>query len=221
MSHHPVGPNAAPDNCPMPAPANTLTPANEAAHHQPRSKTDLFMSFTWLALQGFGGVLAVVQRELVEKKQWMTREQFVEDWAVAQIMPGPNVVNLSMMIGGRYFGLPGALAALTGMLTAPLVIVLLLAALYGSVADSATAQGALRGMGAVAAGLITATGIKLIAALGKNAMGIGVCIALAVLTFVAIALLRWPLAWVLLGLGGAACLWAYRVLGRSDNGSEA
>ncbi|MDO9031286.1 MAG: chromate transporter [Hydrogenophaga sp.] len=179
------------------------------------------MSFTWLALQGFGGVLAVVQRELVEKKRWMTREQFVEDWAVAQIMPGPNVVNLSMMIGGRYFGLPGALAALTGMLAAPLVIVLLLAALYGSVADSATAQGALRGMGAVAAGLITATGIKLIAALGKNAMGIGVCIGLAVLTFGAIALLRWPLAWVLLGLGGAACLWAYGVLGRAGNGSEA
>ncbi|MBV1731671.1 MAG: chromate transporter, partial [Hydrogenophaga sp.] len=192
-------PGPAPDNRAMPAPASTLDPAIDAAPNQPRSKTDLFMSFTWLALQGFGGVLAVVQRELVEKKRWMTRDQFVEDWAVAQIMPGPNVVNLSMMIGGRYFGLPGALAALTGMLAAPLVIVLLLAALYGSVADSATAQAALRGMGAVAAGLITATGIKLIAALGKNAMGIGVCIGLAALTFVAIALLRWPLAWVLPG----------------------
>jgi chromate transporter len=74
-------------------------------------------------------------------------------------------------------------------------------------------------MGAVAAGLITATGIKLIAALGRNAMGLGVCIGLAVLTFVAIALLRWPLAWVLLGLGGAACLWAYRVLGQRETGA--
>jgi len=146
----------------------------------------------------------------------MTREQFVEDWAVAQIMPGPNVVNLSLMIGGRYFGLAGALAALAGMLAAPLVIVLLLAALYGSVADTAAAQGALRGMGAVAAGLITATGIKLIAALDKNAMGLAVCIGLAMLTFVAIALLRWPLAWVLLGIGGGACLFAYRVLGILD-----
>lgn len=175
------------------------------------------MSFTLLALQGFGGVLAVVQRELVEKKRWMTREQFVEDWAVAQIMPGPNVVNLSLMIGGRYFGLPGALAALSGMLAAPLVVVLLLAALYGSVADTAAAQGALRGMGAVAAGLITATGIKLIAALDKNAMGLWVCIALAAATFVAIALLRWPLAWVLLVIGGGACLWAYRVLGTTTD----
>jgi chromate transporter len=146
----------------------------------------------------------------------MTREQFVEDWAVAQIMPGPNVVNLSLMIGGRYFGLSGALAALAGMLAAPLVIVLLLAALYGSVANAPAAQGALRGMGAVAAGLITATGIKLIAALDKNAMGMPVCIALAVATFVAIALLRWPLAWVLLTLGGSACAWAYHVLGRAE-----
>ena len=186
------------------------------ALHQPRSRADLFWSFTWLALQGFGGVLAVVQRELVEKKRWMTREQFVEDWAVAQIMPGPNVVNLSLMIGGRCFGLSGALAALAGMLAAPLVVVLLLAALYGSVADTPAAQGALRGMGAVAAGLITATGIKLIAALDKNAMGLVVCIALAAATFVAIALLRWPLAWVLLGIGGGACVWAYHVLGRAE-----
>ena len=199
-------------------PASLATPDTDAnaAPNQPHSKTDLFLSFTWLALQGFGGVLAVVQRELVEKKRWMTREQFVEDWAVAQIMPGPNVVNLSMMIGGRYFGLPGALAALAGMLAAPLVIVLLLAVLYGSVADSAMAQNALRGMGAVAAGLITATGIKLISALDKNAMGMGMCIALAALTFVAIALLRWPLLWVLLGIGGGACVWAYQVLKRAE-----
>lgn len=180
----------------------------------PKGCSDLFWSFTWLALQGFGGVLAVVQRELVEKKRWMTREQFVEDWAVAQIMPGPNVVNLSMMIGGRYFGLRGALSALAGMLTLPLLVVLLLAVLYGQLAEYPVAQNALRGMGAVAAGLITATGIKLIAALERNAMGMGVCIGLAAVTFVAIGLLRWPLLWVLLGVGGSACLWAYRVLAR-------
>lgn len=179
----------------------------------PASLTDLFVSFTWLALQGFGGVLAVVQRELVEKKRWMTREQFLEDWAVAQVMPGPNVVNLSLMIGGRYFGLPGALAALAGMLAAPLVVVLLLAVLYGRFADTATAQGALRGMGAVAAGLITATGIKLMVALGNSPLGLRACAAFALATFVAIALLRWPLVWVLLVVGGTACLWAYRRLG--------
>jgi len=188
--------------------------------NQPHSKTDLFVSFTLLALQGFGGVLAVVQREMVEKKRWMTREQFIEEWAVAQIMPGPNVVNLSMMIGGRYFGLAGAMAALAGILTVPLVIVLVLAVLYGGVADTATAQGALRGMGAVAAGLITATGLKLISALGKNVMGLPVCMALVALTFVAIALLRWPLAWGLLGIGGAGCVWAWIKLG-ADGGPRA
>ncbi|MCB2018047.1 MAG: chromate transporter [Hydrogenophaga sp.] len=190
--------------------------SEEEALAAPRSKTDLFMSFSWLALQGFGGVLAVVQRELVDKKRWLTREQFVEDWAVAQILPGPNVVNLSLMIGGRHFGLAGGLAALAGMLAAPLVLVLMLAALYGSVADSPAAQGALRGMGAVAAGLITATGIKLVAALGKNALGLWTCVALAAATFVAIALLRLPLVWVLLTLGGVATLRAYQLLSRRE-----
>lgn len=142
----------------------------------------------------------------------MTREEFIEEWAVAQIMPGPNVVNLSLMIGARYFGFKGAMAALAGMLTAPLVIVLLLALVYAQFAGHPGVQGALRGMSAVAAGLITATGLKLVGALQKNVLGWPLCIALGVLCFVAIALLRWPLAYVLLGLGVAACTLAYRRL---------
>ena len=182
---------------------------------QPRSLTDLFVSFTLLALQGFGGVLAVVQRELVEKKRWMTREEFVEEWAVAQIMPGPNVVNLSLMIGARYFGLPGAIAALAGMLTVPLLVVLALVLVYGPFAGNPQVAGALRGMGAVAAGLITATGLKLFPALKKQPLGIPVCVAFALATFVGIALLRWPLAYILLGLGGLACVMTYRKMGRT------
>ncbi len=182
--------------------------------NSPRSKTDLFVSFTLLALQGFGGVLAVVQRELVEKKRWMTHEQFVEDWAVAQIMPGPNVVNLSLMIGGRYFGLPGALAGVAGMLAAPLVVVLLLAVAFGGVSQEPWAQGALRGMGAVSAGLIAAVGLKLITALRHNPMGKPVCIALAVASFTGVGVLRWPLFVVLLGTGLMACAWAYFQLAR-------
>jgi len=185
-----------------------------AERPRPASASDLFWSFTWLALQGFGGVLAIVQRELVERKQWLTREEFIEDWAVAQILPGPNVVNLSLMIGDRYFGLRGALMALAGMLTFPLLIVLVLAAIFTGISDSGSAQGALRGMGAVAAGLIAATGIKLVAALKTNVMGHLACGALALATFVAIVVLRVPLAWVLLTVGGLACAWAYRQLGR-------
>jgi chromate transporter len=176
---------------------------------------DLFLSFTWLALQGFGGVLAVVQRVLVEEKRWMSKEQFVEDWAVAQIMPGPNVVNLSLMIGGRYFGLAGALAGVAGMLTAPLVVVLLLAIAFGGVSDAAWAQGALRGMGAVSAGLIAAVGLKLISALKTNPMGMPVCIGLSVLSFVGVGVMRWPLAWVLLGTGLLGCGWAYVQLAKA------
>lgn len=177
--------------------------------NRPRSKAELFLAFTVLALQGFGGVLAVVQRELVEKKRWMTREQFLEEWAVAQIMPGPNVVNLSMMIGGRYFGLPGALAGVAGMLLAPLVVALLIAMAFGTVSDAPWAQGALRGMGAVSAGLIAGTGIKLIAALRSNPMRMPACLLLATLSFVGVGLLRWPLAWVLLGTGALGCGWAW------------
>ena len=187
-------------------------PETHTELQRPTSVTDLFVSFTVLALQGFGGVLAVVQRELVEKKRWMTREEFVEDWAVAQIMPGPNVVNLSLMIGSRYFGFKGAMAALAGMLVAPLCVVLALALIYAQFAGHPGVQGALRGMAAVAAGLIAATGLKLFGALQKNVLGLPICIALGALCFVAVALLRWPLAYVLLGLGGAACLLAFRKL---------
>lgn len=179
-------------------------------HPRPHSLTDLFLSFTLLALQGFGGVLAIVQRELVEKKRWMTREEFVEEWAVAQIMPGPNVVNLALMIGGRYFGLPGALAALAGMMVVPLIVVLLLALVYAQYAHHPALAGALRGMGAVAAGLITATGLKLLSALKTNPLGQRLCVVLCGACFAAIALLRLPLAYVLLVLGGIACGLTYR-----------
>ena len=174
------------------------------ARPQPRSLTDLFISFTLLALQGFGGVLAIVQREMVEKKRWMTEEEFIEDWAVAQIMPGPNVVNLSLMIGGRYFGLRGAMAALAGMLTLPLVVILILALVYAQIATHPGVAGALRGMGAVAAGLIAATGLKLVSALKSNPLGRTLCITFCGVCFVAVALLHLPLAYVLIGLGLAA-----------------
>lgn len=186
-----------------------MIPAAPEDRPQPSSPADLFFSFTLLALQGFGGVLAIVQRELVEKKRWLTKEEFVEEWSVAQIMPGPNVVNISLMIGARYFGLRGAFAAVAGMLTVPLIIVLLLALGYAHFADHPGLAGALRGMGAVAAGLIAATGFKLLSTLKTNPLGVGLCAAFGVSCFVAVALLRWPLAYVLPGLGAIACAIAY------------
>jgi chromate transporter len=181
-------------------------------HSAPQSLSDLFVSFTLLALQGFGGVLAVVQRELVDRKRWLTQEEFIEDWAVAQIMPGPNVVNLSLMIGGRYFGVPGALAALAGLLAVPLVLVLMLAVLHARYADYPVVAGALRGMAAVCAGLIGAAGLRLAGALKKNPLPLPWCAALGAAGFILVALLKCPLAWVLLGLGGLSCVLTYRRL---------
>lgn len=179
---------------------------------RPASLKDLFLSFTWLALQGFGGVLAIVQREMVEKKRWMTKEEFIEDWAVAQIMPGPNVVNLSLMIGSRYFGLKGALTALAGMLALPLLVVLMLALVYARFAGDPGVEGALRGMGTVAAGLIAATGFKLVSTLKTNVLGWKLCLVIGAVVFIAIAVLRLPLVFVLGGIGLIACLLAYRRL---------
>ena len=78
----------------------------------PTSLSDLFFTFNRMSLQGFGGVLAVAQRELVERTRWMTREQFVETLAVSQVLPGPNIVNMALMIGDRHFGLRGAFVAI-------------------------------------------------------------------------------------------------------------
>jgi chromate transporter len=176
---------------------------------QPSSKKDLFVTFTLLALQGFGGVLAVAQRVLCEQKRWLTRDQFVEILSLAQILPGPNVCNVALMIGDRFFGWRGAFAALAGMMALPLVIVLLLTAVYAQYAMNPVVAGALRGMGAVSAGLIIGTGFKLVGALRANQIGVPACAGFLAAAFVAVALLRWPLVWVLLALGVAACALAW------------
>ena len=107
-----------------------VVPAEQAAA-RPASLTELFIAFSVLALQGFGGVLAVAQRELCERHQWLTPREFVELLSTAQVLPGPNVCNLSLMIGDRFFGWRGALVALAGMVTAPLLLMLCLAWLLG------------------------------------------------------------------------------------------
>ncbi len=196
---------------------NRRAPASDVAVDllKPESVADLFFTFNRLALQGFGGVLAVAQRELVEHKRWLSAAQFVEMLSVGQVLPGPNIVNLSLMIGDRFFGLRGAFAALTGMLLVPSIIVLTLTALYTQFADQPIVSGALRGMGAVAAGLIIATGIKLLNTLKASALGLALCLGFAAVTFLTIAVLRWPLVWVVLGLGSVAVATAWHRLARN------
>ncbi|HSB99677.1 MAG TPA: chromate transporter [Burkholderiaceae bacterium] len=186
--------------------------ADAAVLRAPRSKTELFVVFTWLALQGFGGVLAVAQRELVERQRWLSKEQFVELLSLSQVLPGPNVINLSLMFGDRHFGWRGALAAVAGMLGAPLVIVLTLAAVYVRFSEVSQVAGALRGMGAVASGLILATAFKLAPTLRRNPMGLWPCALMMLASALAIGWLRWPLVWVVLVLGLGGFAWAWRQL---------
>ena len=192
---------AAPEATPPAAPANLR---------------ELFFAFNRLSLQGFGGVLPVAQRELVERKRWLDKQQFVEMLAVSQVLPGPNVVNLALMFGDRCFGVRGAMTALAGMMLAPLVIVLLLTVLYGQYSHHPLVSGALRGMGAVAAGLVISTALKLLPTLRRNPMGRWLALGFAALTFVTTALLRWPLVWVVIGLGSLAMALAWHRLARTE-----
>ena len=181
-----------------------MTLANEPVLAAPDSLGELFFAFNRLALQGFGGVLPVAQRELVERRNWLTKDEFVEMLAISQVLPGPNVVNLALMFGDRAFGWRGAMAALGGMLLVPMVLVLALTALYGHFAQYPMVTGALRGMGAVAAGLVLSTGFKLLSTLKRNVMGMPICLAFGALTLIGTAWLRLPLVWVIAGLGSLA-----------------
>lgn len=199
----------------MPEPigsADAIRPAE--GDRRPRSLRELFVVFNRLSLQGFGGVLPIAQRELVERERWLGRAEFVELLSAGQVLPGPNVVNLALMFGDRHFGWRGALAAMAGMLLAPLAIVVTLAALYSRLAEIPAVAGALRGMGAVAAGLVIATGCRLLPTLKTNPLGRTTVALVALATFAAMALARLPLAWVVLGLGGASMALAWWRLAR-------
>jgi chromate transporter len=201
----------------MPISEETALAASASVAH-PQSKTELFFTFAHIAMQGFGGVLTIIQREMVDKRGWLSQKDFTEDWAVSQILPGGNVVNLCIILGNRYFGWRGAMAALAGILLPPLVIVLLLATLYNQFVDIPQVAGAVRGMGAAAAGLIGAVSIKMISGLKKNEMGMGICYALMALTFTTVGLLRWPLVYVVLGLGVPAMAYASWKIKRLSEG---
>ena len=176
---------------------------------RPESLKDLFFSFSRLATQGFGGVLAYMERELVERKRWLTREEFLGEWAVARTMPGPAALNLSIMVGARYYGWRGALAAIGGMFMFPTMLIIILAIGYAKFGEHPRVVGALQGMGAVAAALFIATGLKLLTAFKTNPLGIIVCSALTGVTFVGIALFHWNVVHSMVGLGGLGCVMAY------------
>ena len=179
---------------PETAPAPTPSP-------RPASPAAVFWAFNRLALQGFGGVLPVAQRELVDRLHWLTPAQFLELLSLSQVLPGPNIVNLGLILGDRFLGWRGALAAAAGLLLAPTGVVLVLAVSAAQLRDVPEVAGALRGMGVVAAGLVLSTAAKLAPGLRRHVLGLPAAAALVLLTAAAIGLLRWPLVAVVLGLG--------------------
>jgi len=179
--------------------AATPSPLTKA-RAAPRSAADLFFAFNRLALQGFGGVLPVAQRELVDRRGWLTRSDFVELLSLGQILPGPNIVNMALMFGDRHFGWRGAAAAGAGLLLAPLAIVLALTLMARQAAGSPEVTGALRGMSVVAAALVLSTAWKVSGTLKSNRMGRLWCATLAAATVLAVGVLRWPMAGVLAAL---------------------
>jgi chromate transporter len=178
---------------------------------RPLSSAHLFWAFTWLAMQGFGGVLAVAQKELCDRRRWLTHTEFLALLSTAQVMPGPNVCNLSIMIGDRFFGWRGACAALGGMIALPMALMLVLAWVVGQTPPASEAhtmvQGALRGIAAVAGGQIIGTVLRLSKPLLKHPMGWWWAVGFAAAAFLMMAVMHWSLVWVLLGLGLLACVW--------------
>ena len=185
---------------------------NEEPLRAPASPWAMFLAFTRLALQGFGGVLPVARYELVEHQRWLSNEEFAGLISLCQVMPGPNVVNMALMMGHRYFGLRGALASLAGMMLLPMVIVMAMVLAYSELAKHPVAAQALRGMGAVSAGLITATALKLMPALRRNPMGLPVALGLAAAALGAVLWLHLPLLAIVLSLGGLGMYLAWRGL---------
>jgi chromate transporter len=153
----------------------------------------LFTSFLKIGLLGFGGVMPLARRVLVEERRLLTDREFAELIGMCQVLPGPNVVNLSVILGARWQGPIGALLALTGILFVPVIAVLVLATFYASVERVPAVRSAIAAASAAAAGLILGTAIRLLTGTRPPLRGL----LLGAMVFVAVGVLQAPLLWVL------------------------
>jgi chromate transporter len=185
---------------------------------RPAGLGEIFVAFTLLALQGFGGVLPVAQRVLCEERRWLTRAEFLELFSIAQVIPGPNVCNLSVLAGYRFLGVRGAAAALGGLLTAPALLVLTLAATQRHLATHPAVAGAVRGMSAVSAGLIAGSALRLTTGLRGTILGAPASLLLGVAAFTLVAILHLPLLGALVTVGVPAWGLAAWRLARAERG---
>lgn len=199
-----LGPRAL---CYKPAMSDIPTPSASPAATR-ISVAELFFGFAKISVTGFGMILPWARRMIVEEKKWMTAEEFNETFSLAQFLPGPNVVNLSVVFGSRIAGAPGAIAALGGLLGPPAVVAAFLSFLYSQFGDVTILRGILAGIAAAAIGLMSATILKM----AQPVVGKLFAVAPLVLaiTFVAIGVLRLPLVPCLLVLAPLSIALAYK-----------
>jgi chromate transporter len=162
------------------------------------SLTELFRAFVVVSISGFGGALPWARRMIVEQKGWMTAEAFNEAFALSQFLPGPNVVNFSVVFGSRFGGAPGAAVALAGLMGPPLIIVTVLAILYARFGDLEALSRILAGITAAATGLLIAVVAKMAAPLFQKRWDWAPLIAGA--AFIGVAIMQWPLPLVFVAL---------------------
>jgi chromate transporter len=159
------------------------------------SLPELFFGFVGITLQGFGGVLVFARRDLVERRRWMTVDEFNESFAFSQLLPGPNIVNLAVIFGLRHHGVAGAAAAFLGILGPPVALVMAVAAVYAHFGDVEVLRRVLNGISVVASGLILSVVLKMSMPLARQrSVRAGIIVAAV---FVAAAILRLPLILVL------------------------
>ena len=171
------------------------------------SLTELFRAFVIVSISGFGGALPWARRTIVEQKGWMTTEEFNETFALSQFLPGPNVINFSVVFGSRFGGPAGAAVALAGLLGPPLVIVTVLAILYESYGGVETLSRILAGITAAAVGLLIAVVAKMAAPLFLKRWNSAPLF--AIVAFTGVAIMHWPLPYVFLGLAPFSIAFAW------------
>lgn len=156
--------------------------------------SELFIGFARIALSGFGGVLAWARRVIVQERHWMTAEEFNELFALCQFLPGPNIVNFSIIYGSRTRGAFGTAAALLGLLGPPTVLMIVLGTLYSRYGALPQARGALSGLAAAAAGLLISTAVSMAEPLPRKGIG---AVVVAAAALIGVGVLQWPLLAVL------------------------
>ena len=166
----------------------------------------LFFTFSRITLSSFGGAMFWTRRALVERQRWLTEREFVDLLTLGQLLPGPNVLNLTVMVGYRFGGWTGAAASVAGFLGWPCLVVVGMGVLYQHYGAMPQVQRALAGMSIVAAGLLLANAVKLAAVLPRRWRSW----LFGLLAFAGVGVFRWPLVWVMLALAPWAIFAAWK-----------